>query len=103
MDTATGSLRNGRSSVEPWYCCLHSLLLLGRITRWFGDALWLCRLMCFAVFAVGFVVFATLLWAHGTSHAGAAGAVSQVGWLLREVSLYPRLCQAAEGGNAPPS
>lgn len=62
-------------SVEPWYCCLHSLLLLGRKARWFGDPLWLCKRMCFTVLAMGFVVFATLLWAHGTNHAGAAGAV----------------------------
>lgn len=78
MDTATllqGSLWSGRSSVEPWYCCLHPLLLLGRKTRWFGDPLWLCKRMCFTVLAMGFVVFATLLWAHGTNHAGAAGAV----------------------------
>lgn len=38
----------------------------GQETHWFGDPLRLYKPMCFTLFAVDFIMFATLLWAHST-------------------------------------
>lgn len=68
MDTTAllqGSSLNGRSSVEPWEL-LPALLLEGN-TQVSGSFV-AVQMMCFTVFAMDFVRFATLLWVTAPSH-----------------------------------
>lgn len=57
------------------------------------------QMMCFTVFAMDFMMFATLLWAHSTKPLSwgclTGGVTAQ--------ERHPRVCQATERGNTPPS